>query len=83
VDAAGGRTGAAAILGFAVVEDKCFVAFFKQLLNANPTLSATIQQDSIPIGSMMQEFLEYGPHDISPHSPLTIVLHGSLMDANC
>src|ERR1700737_1842715 len=25
--------------------------------------------------------LEYVPHDISPHSPLVIVLHGSLMDA--
>ena len=48
---------------------------------ANPTLSAAIQQDSIPIGSMTREFLEYVPHDISPHSPLVIVLHGSLMDA--
>src|SRR6202795_1251256 len=47
----------------------------------NPTLSAAIQQDSIPIGSMTREFLEYVPHDISPHSPLVIVLHGSLMDA--
>jgi polyhydroxybutyrate depolymerase len=47
----------------------------------NPTLSATIQQDSIPIGSMTREFLEYVPHDISPHAPLVIVLHGSLMDA--
>ena len=26
---------------------------------ANPTLSAAIQQDSIPIGSMTREFLEY------------------------
>jgi polyhydroxybutyrate depolymerase len=48
---------------------------------ANPTLSAAIQQDSIPIGSMTRKFLEYVPHDISPHSPLVIVLHGSLMDA--
>src|SRR3984957_8331729 len=48
---------------------------------ANPTLSAAIQQNSIPIGSMTREFLEYVPHDISPHSPLVIVLHGSLMDA--
>src|ERR1700674_5661781 len=48
---------------------------------AKPTLSAAIQQDSIPIGSMTREFLEYVPHDISPHSPLIIVLHGSLMDA--
>ena len=48
---------------------------------ANPTLSAAIQQDSIPISSMTREFLEYVPHDISPHSPLVIVLHGSLMDA--
>jgi polyhydroxybutyrate depolymerase len=48
---------------------------------ANPTLSAAIQQDSIRIGSMTREFLEYVPHDISPHSPLVIVLHGSLMDA--
>jgi polyhydroxybutyrate depolymerase len=48
---------------------------------ANPTLSAAIQQDSIPTGSMTREFLEYVPHDISPHSPLVIVLHGSLMDA--
>src|SRR5580692_11128171 len=48
---------------------------------ANPTLSAAIQQDSIPIGSMTREFLEYVPHDISPHSPLVIVLHGSLMVA--
>src|SRR3984893_8423331 len=48
---------------------------------ANPTLSAAIQQDSIPIGSMTREFLEYVPHDISPHSPLVIVLHGALMDA--
>jgi polyhydroxybutyrate depolymerase len=30
---------------------------------------------------MTREFLEYVPHDISPHSPLVIVLHGSLMDA--
>jgi poly(3-hydroxybutyrate) depolymerase len=48
---------------------------------ANPTLSAAIQQDSIPIGSMTREFLECVPHDISPHSPLVIVLHGALMDA--
>ena len=48
---------------------------------ANPTLSAAIQQDSIPIGSITREFLEYVPHDISPHSPLVIVLHGSMMDA--
>src|ERR1700692_161758 len=48
---------------------------------ANPTLSAAIQQDSIPIGGLTREFLEYVPHDISPHSPLVIVLHGSLMDA--
>lgn len=48
---------------------------------ANPTLSAAIQQNSIPIGSMTREFLEYVPHDISPHSPLVIVIHGSLMDA--
>src|SRR6202451_4867914 len=48
---------------------------------ANPTLSTAIQHDSIPIGSMTREFLEYVPHDISPHSPLVIVLHGSLMDA--
>jgi polyhydroxybutyrate depolymerase len=48
---------------------------------ANPTLSAAIQQNSIPIGSMTREFLEYVPHDISPHSPLVIVLHGSLMNA--
>jgi len=48
---------------------------------ANPTLSAAIQQDSIPIGSMTREFLEYVPHDISLHSPLVIVLHGALMDA--
>jgi poly(3-hydroxybutyrate) depolymerase len=51
---------------------------------ANPSLSAAIQQNSIPIGSMTREFLEYVPHDISPHSPhspLVIVLHGSLMDA--
>jgi hypothetical protein len=48
---------------------------------AIPTLSAAIQQDSIPIGSMTREFLEYVPHDISPHSPLVIVLHGALMDA--
>src|SRR6202050_4419094 len=47
---------------------------------ASPTLSAAIQQDSIPIGSRTREFLEYVPHDISPHSPLVIVLHGSLMD---
>jgi len=47
----------------------------------NPTLSASIQHDSIPIGSMTREFLEYVPHDISPHSALVIVLHGSLMDA--
>ncbi|HTE91374.1 MAG TPA: PHB depolymerase family esterase [Terriglobales bacterium] len=47
----------------------------------NPTLSAAIQQHSIPIGSMTREFLEYVPHDISPHSPLVIVLHGALMDA--
>src|ERR1700730_2663179 len=33
---------------------------------ANPTLSAAIQQDSIPIGSMTREFLEYVPYDISP-----------------
>jgi poly(3-hydroxybutyrate) depolymerase len=48
---------------------------------ANPTLSASaaIQQDSTPIGSMTREFLEYVPHDMSPHSPLIIVLHGSLM----
>jgi polyhydroxybutyrate depolymerase len=49
---------------------------------ANPTLSAAIQQNSIPIGSTTREFLEYVPRDISPHSPLVIVLHGSLMDAN-
>src|ERR1700691_5446180 len=48
---------------------------------ASPTLTAATQQDSIPIGSMTREFLEYVPHDISPHSPLVIVLHGSLMDA--
>src|ERR1700687_1265693 len=48
---------------------------------AYPTLSAAIQQDSIPIGSMTREFLEYVPHDISLHSPLVIVLHGALMDA--
>ena len=48
---------------------------------ANPTLSAAIRQDSIPIGSMLREFLEYVPQDISPHSPLVIVLHGALMDA--
>ena len=48
---------------------------------ANPTLSAAIQLDSVPIGSMTREFLEYVPHDISPHSPLVIVLHGALMDA--
>src|ERR1700675_1550103 len=48
---------------------------------ANPTLSAAIQQDSIPIGSMTREFLEYVPRAISAHSPLVIVLHGSLMDA--
>src|SRR6202163_991128 len=48
---------------------------------ATPTLSAAIQQDSIPIGNMTREFLEYVTHDISPHSPLVIVLHGSLMDA--
>src|SRR6202049_2366267 len=48
---------------------------------ANPTLSAAIQQDSIPIGGLTREFLEYVPHDISPHSPLVIVLHGALMDA--
>ena len=48
---------------------------------ANPTLSAAIQQHSIPIGSMTREFLEYVPHDISPHSPLVIVPHGALMDA--
>src|ERR1700726_1564667 len=48
---------------------------------ANPTLSAAIQQNSIPIGNMTREFLEYVPHDISPHSPLVIVLHGALMDA--
>jgi polyhydroxybutyrate depolymerase len=48
---------------------------------ANPILSAAIQQDSIPIGSMTREFLEYVPHDMSPHSPLIIVIHGSLMDA--
>src|SRR6202035_3940271 len=47
---------------------------------AEPTLSAAIQQGSIPIGGMTREFLEYVPHDISPHSPLVIVLHGSLMD---
>jgi polyhydroxybutyrate depolymerase len=49
--------------------------------STNPTLSAAIQQDSIAIGSMTREFLEYAPHDISPYSPLVIVLHGSLMDA--
>jgi polyhydroxybutyrate depolymerase len=48
---------------------------------ANPTLSAAIQQESIPIGSRTREFLEYVPHDISPHAPLVIVLHGALMDA--
>src|ERR1700732_3731657 len=48
---------------------------------ANPPLSSAIRQDSIPIGSMTREFLEYVPHDISPHSPLVIVLHGALMDA--
>src|SRR6202790_4371756 len=48
---------------------------------ANPTLSAAIQQDSIPIGGLTREFLEYVPHDISLHSPLVIVLHGALMDA--
>jgi polyhydroxybutyrate depolymerase len=30
---------------------------------------------------MTREFLEYVPHDISPHSPPVIVLHGALMDA--
>jgi poly(3-hydroxybutyrate) depolymerase len=30
---------------------------------------------------MTREFLEYVPHDVSPHSPLVIVLHGALMDA--
>jgi len=48
---------------------------------ANPTLSAAIQQESIRIGSMTREFLEYAPRDISSHSPLVIVLHGALMDA--
>src|ERR1700675_3219189 len=48
---------------------------------ANPTLSAAIKQNSIPIGSMTREFLEYVPHNISPRSPLVIVLHGALMDA--
>src|ERR1700692_1478885 len=48
---------------------------------ANPILSAPIQRDSIPIGSMTREFLEYVPHDVSRHSPLVIVLHGALMDA--
>ena len=47
----------------------------------DPILSAAIHQDSIPIGNMTREFLEYVPRDISPHSPLVIVLHGSLMDA--
>src|ERR1700691_2684836 len=48
---------------------------------AKPTLSAAIQQDSIHIGSMTREFLEYVPNDISPHWPLVVVLHGALMDA--
>src|ERR1700687_995508 len=74
------------ILGFAV--DALIVValgfYFTELYApspANPTLSAAIQQESIPIGSMTREFLEYVPHHISPHSPLVIVLHGSLMDA--
>jgi hypothetical protein len=33
---------------------------------ANPTLSAAIQQDSIRIGSMTREFLEYVSHNITP-----------------
>src|SRR6202166_2134305 len=48
---------------------------------ATPTLSAASQQDSIPIGSMTREVLEYLPDDISPQSPLVIVLHGALMHA--
>jgi polyhydroxybutyrate depolymerase len=76
----------AKILGFAVAA-LTVVALGFYLIEvyapspANPTLSAAIQQDSIPIGSMTREFLEYVPHEISPHSPLVIVLHGSLMDA--
>jgi hypothetical protein len=48
---------------------------------ANSTLSAAIQQNSIPIGSMTREFLEYVPDDISPHSPLVIVLARRLCSA--
>jgi polyhydroxybutyrate depolymerase len=74
------------ILGFAVAALVVVVLGFYFIevyapSPANPTLSAAIQQDSIPIGSMTREFLEYVPRDISPHSPLVIVLHGSLMDA--
>src|SRR6202158_6551365 len=70
------------ILGFTIVVALGF--YFIEVYApspAKPTLSAAIQQDSIPIGSMTREFLEYVPHDISPHSPLVIVLHGALMDA--
>jgi polyhydroxybutyrate depolymerase len=74
------------ILGFAVVALIVVALGFYFIevyapLPANPILSAAIQQDSIPVGSMTREFLEYVPHDIYPHSPLVIVLHGSLMDA--
>jgi poly(3-hydroxybutyrate) depolymerase len=74
------------ILGFAVAA-LIVVAlgfYFIELYSPSPphpTLSAAIQQDSIPIGSMTRTFLEYVPHDISPHSPLVIVLHGSLNES--
>jgi polyhydroxybutyrate depolymerase len=76
----------AKILGFAVTAlivvalGFYFIVVYAPPL-ADPTLSAAIQQDSIPIGSMTPELLEYLPHDISPHSSLVIVLHGALMDA--
>ncbi len=74
------------ILGFGAVAlilaALCF--YFIELYSPSPALpplSATIQQESLSVGSMTREFLEYVPHDIYPHSPLVIVLHGSLMDA--
>jgi len=46
----------------------------------SPALSGRAMPETLHVGDRKRSYIEYAPRNLPPHSPLIIVLHGSLMD---
>jgi polyhydroxybutyrate depolymerase len=70
----------AILVGLGCVFLAAFAYFIHAPLPDQPSLSGRAKPETIHVGDRDRSYIEYAPAQLPPHSPLIIVLHGSLMN---